>query len=255
VVPPAVAAPSPQAGSLDIPPEFVGEASPENEAGAEAESPPEAASAPAPEELETSPAARPARPDNSVRKLALVIGAAVLIGVLAAGAYAFWGRSSKAPVRTSVTTPTANAPSSSAPTLRPAVREPERPTADGDNMPYILRRQLVYYRTTQPPGTWIISKSQNFLYVVRPNSTAMRYTIGMGPDCSDASGLYQISRKEGPPEGRLLYLGDSKFRIKQASTPITIGRMSPSPGFQLVADDFTDLYDNGDVGTRVVVAN
>jgi len=247
---------------LDIPPEFVGEAAPEDEITSEAETPPEVTIVPAPEEVETSPTKPDARPDNSARKLALIAGAALVVGVLAAGAFAFWGRSGKTPVRTAQqptatavsTSPAANVRSGTSP-LRTTIREPERPTADGDNMPYILRRQLVYYRTTQPPGTWIISKSQNFLYVVRPNSTAMRYTVGMGPDCSEASGLYQISRKEEPSEGRLLYLGDTKFRIKQAHTPITIGRMSPSPGFQLVADDFTDLYDHGDVGTRVVVAN
>ncbi len=98
----------------------------------------------------------------------------------------------------------------------------------------------------------VISKSQNFLYVVRPNSTAMRYTIGMAPDTSEASGLFQISRKDDGSDG--LLLGDTKFRIKQTTAPITIGRSSPGSGFQLVADDFSDLYKNTELGTRVVVA-
>jgi hypothetical protein len=31
--------------------------------------------------------------------------------------------------------------------------------------------------------------------------------------------------------------------------------MSPGSGFQLVADDFSDLFKNTELGTRVVVAN
>jgi lipoprotein-anchoring transpeptidase ErfK/SrfK len=235
--------------SLDIPPEFVGETAPDDPAAAEA------GAAQAHEDTAVAPHPPTAPTDTSRRRVIAIVVAALVVGILGAGAYALWGRQDKAPVRTAAR-PAATAPTSTPSTPPPArvtVREPERPTADSDNMPYILRRQLVYYRTTHPPGTLVISKSQNFLYVVRPNSTAMRYTIAMGPDTSEASGLYQISRKDSAADG--MYLGDSKFRIRQSNAPITIGRSASSPGFQLVPDDYTDLYGHTELGTRVVVAN
>jgi len=231
---------------LEIPREFVGaapmEPEPEMVSASLAD---DAVGPPAPD---AAPAVAP--PDGSLRRLGIVIGVALVAGVLAAAAYALWGR--QTPPRTAAVRPAAPA-ASLAPQARITPRNPERLTADADNMPYILRRQLVYYRTNHPPGTLVISKSQNFLYAVRPNSTAMRYTVGMGPDTSDASGLYQISRKDSAADG--LYLGDSKFRIRQSNAPITIGRPASAPGFQLVADDFGDLYDHIDLGTRVVVTN
>jgi lipoprotein-anchoring transpeptidase ErfK/SrfK len=241
--------------SLDIPPEFVGETVPDDLATAEAALTADADVAQIHTDTAVAPHPPAARTDRSRRRVIAVVAAALVVGILGAGAYALWERQDKAPVRTAAR-PAATAPAfapSAAPPARVAVKEPERPTADGDNMPYILRRQLVYYRTTHPPGTLVISKSQNFLYIVRPNSTAMRYTIGLAPDTSEASGLFQISRKDDGSDG--LSLGDSKFRIKQTNAPITIGRMSPGSGFQLVADDFSDLFKNTELGTRVVVAN
>ncbi len=190
--------------SLDIPPEFVGEATPRrNSAAAEALSP----RAEAARVDENRAAAQPSPATDKSRRLAIaVVAAALVVGVLGAGAYALWGvgqapvRTGRAPRRAGRDYPPRHR-AHRAPAPRPRCREPERPTADGDNMPYILRRQLVYYRTTHPPGTVVISKSQNFLYVVRPNSTAMRYTIGMAPDTSEASGLYQVSRKDDAADG------------------------------------------------------
>jgi len=65
-----------------------------------------------------------------------------------------------------------------------------------EDLPYTLRRQLVYYRTTHPLGTVVISKSQKFLYLVRPNVAALRYSIGIARKCADTAGLYRISAKE-----------------------------------------------------------
>ncbi len=58
-------------------------------------------------------------------------------------------------------------------------------TTEGDHRPYTLRRQLVYYRTTYPPGALVISKSQRFLYLVRPNLSALRYSIAVGRKCTE----------------------------------------------------------------------
>src|SRR5262245_48514776 len=61
-------------------------------------------------------------------------------------------------------------------------------------------RQLVYYRTNQPVGTLVVDKNQTFLYVVRPNVSALRYNIGVGPECTTLSGMYHVVRKEEPKQ-------------------------------------------------------
>ena len=72
----------------------------------------------------------------------------------------------------------------------------EQPAA---NASYIYLRQPVYYRTNHPVGTIVVDKTQGFLYVVRPSLSALRYGIGVGPECTASAGLYQIVRKEEWP--------------------------------------------------------
>jgi lipoprotein-anchoring transpeptidase ErfK/SrfK len=149
-----------------------------------------------------------------------------------------------------------------------------------DNRSYVLRRQLVYYRSTYPVGTILISKSQNFLYVTKPNTVAVRYSIGMGGEGKDSLGLYSILRKELAPEraqqspragavsvagtavphgdsgaDRALFFGEPNYRIHGTDTPNIIGRIVAAGGFQLVGEDIVDLYDRTSIGTRVVVMN
>jgi lipoprotein-anchoring transpeptidase ErfK/SrfK len=149
-----------------------------------------------------------------------------------------------------------------------------------DNRSYVLRRQLVYYRSTYPVGTILISKSQNFLYVTKPNTVAVRYSIGMGSEGRDSLGLYSILRKELAPEraqqspravgvsaastaapqgdssaDRALFFGEPNYRIHGTDTPNIIGRIVAAGGFQLVGEDIIDLYDRTSIGTRVVVMN
>ena len=73
----------------------------------------------------------------------------------------------------------------------------ETPVADSDLTSYSLRRQRVFYRTTQPAGTLIVSRKQRFLYLVQSNQFAVRYSIGVGPDCSDLVGLFRIKEETG----------------------------------------------------------
>src|SRR5436305_13006161 len=40
------------------------------------------------------------------------------------------------------------------------------------------QKQVVYYRTTEAPGTIIISTSERHLYLVPPGGRAVRYAIG-----------------------------------------------------------------------------
>ena len=143
-----------------------------------------------------------------------------------------------------------------------------------------FRRQVVFYRSSEAPGTIIIHTSERFLYVVQPNGRALRYGIGVGRDGFQWQGLLQITRKQewpdwtppaemiqrqpylprfmaggpGNPMGaRALYLGTTVYRIHGTNQPQTIGSAVSSGCFRLVNHDVIDLYQRIPVGTKVIV--
>jgi lipoprotein-anchoring transpeptidase ErfK/SrfK len=154
------------------------------------------------------------------------------------------------------------------------------PDPDEERLPAAFQRQLVFFRTPEPPGTVIISTSERFLYLVLGNNRALRYGIGVGRDGFQWSGLLRISRKAEwpdwipPPEmidrqpylprfmaggpgnplgARALYLGNTVYRIHGTNQPQTIGHAVSSGCFRLVNGDVVDLYDRVPVGTKVIV--
>lgn len=158
------------------------------------------------------------------------------------------------------------------------------PGVDGGSMdadqPYVFRRQPTFYRTLQPLGSVIVDKSQHFLYLVQPNSMAMRYGIGLGRQCADLIGLRRIAGMaewppwEAPPElvklrmaqsgalagapgnplgARVLELDDNRSRIHGTNAPKTIGTDLAFGCIRLVNDDIVDLYGRVQVGTLVLV--
>ena len=219
--------------------------------------------------------------------------AAVALFIAAALAYVYWPRqpatsSQRAepalvPEATVAATPGPTpAPAIAAPSSSGAPRtaEPRRQQADitEATIPYILRRQLVYFRTTYPAGTVIVIKPQHSLYLVKDNGTAMRYSIGVGADCDSSAALLVVDRKDGGPGNTApviaaadrpspqardsgaagvptFYFGDTPCRIRATNVVSTIGQNPPAGGFQLFADDMLDLYDRVPVGTKVVVTN
>jgi lipoprotein-anchoring transpeptidase ErfK/SrfK len=165
---------------------------------------------------------------------------------------------------------------------RTRTAEPGRQPADADEatLPYMLRRQLVFFRTTHPAGTIIIIKPQHFLYLVKDNEAALRYTIGVGADCDGAAALLTIAGKEGGPDQAApvidaadkppppaparegagsgiptFTLADTTCRIRATNAASVIGRDQSRGGFQLIADDMLDLYERVPVGTKVVIMN
>ena len=58
-----------------------------------------------------------------------------------------------------------------------------------------LRRQSVYYRTEQAPGTIIVNTHDRFLYLIMGNGVAMRYGVGVGRDGFQWGGVHNISKK------------------------------------------------------------
>src|SRR5258708_778341 len=50
------------------------------------------------------------------------------------------------------------------------------------------RKQMVFYRSTEPPGTIIISTAERHLYLIHGNGRAIRYGIGVGRDGAHVRG-------------------------------------------------------------------
>jgi lipoprotein-anchoring transpeptidase ErfK/SrfK len=142
------------------------------------------------------------------------------------------------------------------------------------------QKQVVLYRTTEAPGTVIISSAERHLYLIQAGGRAIRYGIGVGRDGFQWQGLLNIARKAEwpdwtpPPEmiarqpylprfmaggpgnplgARAMYLGTTVYRIHGTNRPDTIGTKVSSGCFRLVNRDVSDLYDRVPVGTKVIV--
>jgi lipoprotein-anchoring transpeptidase ErfK/SrfK len=181
--------------------------------------------------------------------------------------------------------PTYRAPTSQSLTSQYAVTAPDvDPGIDhgnsDPNLPQEYQRQLVLYRSLQPPGTIIIDTQERHLYLIQDSTHALRYGIGVGRDGFTWQGLLTISRKAewpdwrppaemierqpylprfmaggpGNPLGaRAMYLGNTVYRIHGTNAPETIGQAVSSGCFRLVNDDVMDLYSRVAVGTKVIV--
>ena len=141
-------------------------------------------------------------------------------------------------------------------------------------------RQLVFFRSTEPPGTVVVHTSERFLYLVIGNNRALRYGIGVGREGFQWSGLVKVSRKSEwpdwtpPPEmirrqpylprfmaggpgnpmgARAMYLGSTVYRIHGTNQPETIGHAISSGCFRLANGDVIDLYDRVSMGAKVVI--
>jgi len=141
-------------------------------------------------------------------------------------------------------------------------------------------RQLVFFRSSEAPGTLVIHTSERFLYVVLGNNRALRYGIGVGREGFTWSGQVRITRKAEwpdwtpPPEmiqrqpylprfmaggpgnpmgSRALYLGSTVYRIHGTNQPETIGHAVSSGCFRLANGDVIDLYSRVPIGTKVII--
>jgi lipoprotein-anchoring transpeptidase ErfK/SrfK len=153
-------------------------------------------------------------------------------------------------------------------------------SAVDEQLPAQYRKQLVFFRTTEPPGTIVVNSPERFLYLVQGNDRAIRYGIGVGREGFQWHGLKRINRKAEwpdwtpPPEmiqrqpylprfmaggpgnplgARALYIADTVYRIHGTNQPETIGSAVSSGCFRLTNPDVIDLYNRVPIGTRVVV--
>src|SRR3981081_3427179 len=143
-----------------------------------------------------------------------------------------------------------------------------------------FRRTAVLYRSTEAPGTIIISTAERHLYLIQGGGRALRYGIGVGRDGFQWQGLLNISREAGwpdwtpPPEmiarqpylprfmaggpgnplgARAMYLGGTVYRIHGTNAPSTIGTQVSSACIRLTNEDVADLYSRVNIGTKVIV--
>ncbi len=141
-------------------------------------------------------------------------------------------------------------------------------------------RQVVFFRSNEPPGTLVVHTAERFVYLVQPNNRALRYGIGVGREGFQWSGLVKVSRKSEwpdwrpPPEmlsrqpylprfmaggpgnpmgARAMYLGSTVFRIHGTNQPETIGEAISSGCFRLANGDIVDLYERVPLNTKVVI--
>jgi lipoprotein-anchoring transpeptidase ErfK/SrfK len=208
--------------------------------------------------------------------------ATVIVAVLGGGGYATWTVLTKKPVSIARSIEAAK----QEPLLRrrsvvPASTNDLPPGVDGGStdadLSLIFRRQRVFYRTTLPPGTIVVDKLQHFAYLVMPNSSALRYGVGVGSSCAELSGLRRIASKAEwpewkPPPGsglnrgapmpggpgnplgaRVLQLDDEQSRIHGTNAPKTIGEDVTLGCVRLVNDDVADLYNRVSLGAGVVL--
>jgi lipoprotein-anchoring transpeptidase ErfK/SrfK len=141
------------------------------------------------------------------------------------------------------------------------------------------KRQVVFFRSNEAPGTFVVNTPEHFLYVVLGNNRALRYGIGVGREGFQWSGLVRIAKMAEwpdwtPPEmiqrqpylprfmaggpgnplgARAMYLGGTVYRIHGTNQPETIGENISSGCFRLANGDVVDLYSHASVGTKVII--
>ncbi len=152
--------------------------------------------------------------------------------------------------------------------------------SDDERLDPKWQKTVVFYRTTEQPGTIIVASNERYLYVVQPGGRALRYGIGVGRDGFRWQGLVKITQKKEwpdwtPPEemiqrqpylprwmaggpgnplgARALYLGNTVYRIHGTNQPTTIGTAVSSGCFRLTNPDVSDLYERIPVGTKVII--
>jgi lipoprotein-anchoring transpeptidase ErfK/SrfK len=154
------------------------------------------------------------------------------------------------------------------------------PNPDDEQLDPKWQKTVVFYRTTEQPGTIIVQSNERYLYVIQPGGRALRYGIGVGRDGFRWQGLVKITQKKEwpdwtPPEemierqpylprwmaggpgnplgARAMYLGSTVYRIHGTNQPQTIGTAVSSGCFRLTNPDVSDLYDRIPVGTKVII--
>lgn len=148
-----------------------------------------------------------------------------------------------------------------------------------------IKRKVVSYDGKYAPGTIIVDTEERRLYHVLPGGKkARKYGIGVGRDGFQWAGVHHVSRKaewpgwtpppamraraarngqklpahmEGGPNNplgaRAMYIGATIYRIHGSNEPWSIGQAVSSGCIRMANEDVMHLYENVDVGAKVVV--
>ena len=148
-----------------------------------------------------------------------------------------------------------------------------------------IPRKNVKYDASVPEGTIVIETSKRRLYYTLGNGKAIEYAVGVGREGFEWAGSDRISRKaewpgwtppavmrarvkreegrtlpaympggpDNPLGARALYIGGRIYRIHGTNQPWTIGQAMSSGCIRMANDDVTHLYNQVNVGTKVIV--
>lgn len=156
--------------------------------------------------------------------------------------------------------------------------------AQSDGLPSKFLPQTVEYDGPYKAGTIVVDTKRRFLFHVLGHGKAKRYGVGVGKPGFEWSGTHRITdkrkwpdwrppkqmiarerkkgrilpaRMEGGPANplgaRALYIGSTLYRIHGTNAPWTIGKAVSSGCIRMRNDDVIELYNNVDVGSKVVV--
>ncbi len=151
-------------------------------------------------------------------------------------------------------------------------------------------KQTISYKTTERPGTIIISTRKRKLYFVLADNKAIEYGVGVGRQGFTWSGSANIARKatwpawhppqemiererqqygrtlparmEGGPNNPLgaralyLYKGgkDTLYRIHGTNSPQSIGTAQSSGCIRMLNEEVIDLHNRVKIGAKVIVS-
>jgi lipoprotein-anchoring transpeptidase ErfK/SrfK len=149
-------------------------------------------------------------------------------------------------------------------------------------------KEVVKLRSSEPPGTIIISTRKRRLFYILPDGMAISYGVGVGRFGFTWRGVAKVGRKaewpawhpppemverdplaakfaDGMPGGpdnplgaRAMYLyqgnEDTLYRIHGTREPWSIGLAVSSGCIRMLNEEVIDLYNRVKVGTKVVVS-
>ncbi len=147
--------------------------------------------------------------------------------------------------------------------------------------------EVVRFASPERAGTVMVNTGQRYLYQVLGDNAAVRYGVAVGKQGFDWAGIAHVGRKvewptwtppkdmiarrpelaewadgmpggpENPLGARAIYLfdggRDTMFRIHGTNEPQSIGTAASSGCIRMLNEDVEELYDNVDIGTKVIV--
>ncbi len=212
----------------------------------------------------------------------IVLIAALVVAALGLGGYLYWYMTTRGarPAAQTASSSSATMPRAFNDTVAPDLKPGVDGGSSGADLPFPLRRQVVFYRTTIVPGSIVVDPESRFLYLIQSDNSARRYGIGIAEGCQKPGSLFRVegkmewpewrpllgeTRKENSPimpggpgnplGARALMLDKPGLAIHGTNSPATVGHLVATGCIRLVNDDVEDLYRRVSVDTRVIFRN